>query len=300
MWHFLSGITITCFAMSYAIALVLECSRLFFRVPARHALTAGITLIGVLTHTVFLVARASNEVSGRTPLANWYDWCLMVAWVLAAVYLAYSVRRPTASMGLFLLPPVLMLIAVSTWGLEPDQPASANAKNLWTTVHGGALLLGTVSVLVGFSGGLMYLIQSYRLKHKLPPRPGFNLPSLEWLGRINERSLIVSSILLSVGLLSGMILNAYRSSREVISVPWRDPIVWTSGLLIAWVASVALFNAFYKPARVGRKVAYLSLANFCFLGLVLYILMSGYSQHSNQRPPAENRLEHQDIEEVDS
>lgn len=291
MGHLLSDISITCFAMSYAIALVLECSRLFFRFPTRHALTAGLALIGVLTHTTFLVVRASSEISGRTPLANWYDWCLMVAWVLAVVYLAYSIKRPTASIGLFFLPPVLMLIAVSAWGLDPDQPASANAKNLWSIVHGGALLLGTVSVLVGFSGGWMYLIQSYRLKHKLPPRPGFNLPSLEWLGRINERSLIISSIALAIGLLSGMILNAYQNSREVFSVPWRDPIVWTSGLLIAWVAAVALFNAFYKPARVGRKVAYLSLANFCFLGLVLYILMSGQSQHSNQRLPENQEME---------
>ena len=45
----------------------------------------------------------------------------------------------------------------------------------------------------------MYLVQSYRLKHKLPPIQGLQLPSLEWLERVNARATVLSALLLVIG-----------------------------------------------------------------------------------------------------
>ena len=54
--------------------------------------------------------------------------------------------------------------------------------------------------------------------------------------------------------------------------PWTDPVVLSSGALFAWVSAATVFESFYKPARQGKKVAYLTLASFVFLGLVLYFV----------------------------
>ena len=89
------------------------------------------------------------------------------------------------------------------------------------------------------------------LKNKLPPNRGFKLPSLEWLQRINKRSLLFSTGLLAIGLLSGIVLNAARGSG---AVPWTDPVVVSSAVLFAWLIVATLFEYFYKPARQGRKV----------------------------------------------
>ena len=54
-------------------------------------------------------------------------------------------------------------------------------------MHGLVLLLGTVTVCIGFLAGVMYLVQSYALKHARSPSNGWRLPSLEWLERVNSR-----------------------------------------------------------------------------------------------------------------
>ena len=144
-------------------------------------------------------------------------------------------------------------------------------------------MLGTVVAALGFAAGIMYLLQSYRLKHKLPPRPGFRLPTLEWLQKVNRRSLVLSTFLLGLGLLAGIALNLIRQSDRDGTVPWTDPVVISSGVLFLWLAIALLFESLYKPAREGRKVAYITLASFVFLGLVLCLVLLG--RHGISRAP---------------
>ena len=92
--------------------------------------------------------------------------------------------------------------------------AREEALSYWGMIHGIMLLLGTVAAALGFAAGIMYLLQSYRLKHKLLPRPGFRLPSLEWLQHFNRRSLLLSTGLLALGLLAGLVLNIIRHSSQ--------------------------------------------------------------------------------------
>ncbi len=279
----LSGITITCFAASYTITLLLEISRLFFRVSVRMAVMVGFMLAGLFTHTVHLYYQATRVTSGGVPLSDWYDWCLLAAWVLAAVYLSLLLRRPQASSGLFILPLILILIAIAyvARGLEPFPRSEAIDR--WGMLHGISLLLGTIVVMLGFAAGVMYLIQSYRLKHKMPSRQGLKLPSLELLQSINEQALLYSSGLLALGVISGIIINWVKHQNEGDYLPWTDPVVWSSGILFLWVVIASIFEFFYKPARQGRKVAYLTVASFSFLCLVLAVVLFGPSQHASDR-----------------
>jgi ABC-type uncharacterized transport system permease subunit len=276
----LSQVHIVCFAASYAVALALEISRLFFRAPIRTIVAVGFTAAGLLAHTIYIVMRGSPE-SATPPLSSWYDWLLLVAWGVAAMYLITAVRRPQAALGIFMLPLVLLLIGVASLfrGVAPfprDQALVA-----WGMIHGTSLLLGVVAVMLGFVAGIMYLVHSYRLKHKLPPRQGLRLPSLEWLQRANKQALITSSCLLGIGLLSGVVLNLLKSQA---GMSWTDPVVWTSGLLFAWLILILIFEIVYKPAQQGRKVAYLTVASFLFLGLVLAIVLLVPSQHAAAQP----------------
>jgi ABC-type uncharacterized transport system permease subunit len=150
-------------------------------------------------------------------------------------------------------------------------------------IHGASLLLATVSVSIGFVAGLMYLGQSRRLKHKLPPTRGLRLPSLEWLQRTNSRSLVVSLLMLGVGVVSGLTLNAIGRGNESGTVPWYDPVVLSTQVMFAWLLLSVLVGAFYKPARQGRKVAYLTLASFVFLLIALIAMLCFNTQHGGGR-----------------
>jgi ABC-type uncharacterized transport system permease subunit len=267
----MSNITITCFAASYAVALLLEGSRILFRAPVRLVVTILFAVAGLFAHSLYLI----NKAQGSVPLASWYDFCLVSAWVVAGAYLGLMLRRPENAIGVFLLPLILALIGVA-FLFESSPPfAPRTAMTVWRVVHGVSLLLGTTAVVLGFATGLMYLLQSYRLKHKLPPGRGFKLPSLEWLQRFNRETLIISTGALAIGLISGVALNAISRSAQGGGIAWTDPVVLSSGILFLWLTVVTIFEGVYRPARQGQKVAYLTLASFVFLGLALYFVLFG-------------------------
>lgn len=266
-------ITVFCFAASYAVTLALEVTRLFFRSGVRGALMLGFAGAGLVAHTLFLANRWIAE-GGQAPLATAFDWYLVAAWLLAACYLVLVYFHPRNSIGIFCLPLVLGLIAVAWFGASQEPLADAQDKRLWHWVHGGSLLVGTVAAMIGFAAGLMYLLAAYRLRHKLPPRQGFELPSLEWLSRVSERAIVTSVVCLLIGFGTGLMLSYLTHG----AVWWTDPVVWNATLLAAWMVVVAVFNFAYKPARQGRKVAYLTLGTFLFLAMTLGGLLVGH-QH---------------------
>jgi hypothetical protein len=283
-------VEVFCFAASYTVTLILEVTRLFYRASLRMIAAMGFAAAGLVAHTLYLVSVARDAVGSarEMPLSSWHHWCLLAAWVLVASYLAMALARPRNALGLFFLPPVLLLIAVAWWFPSLQEPFPRDqAYNYWSIVHGVSLLLGTVVVMLGFVAGVMYLVQSYRLKHKLAPRQGLRLPSLEWLQRMNEDSFVLSSVLLAAGLVSGVVLNLIRHAKETGALPWNDPVVWTSAVLFLWLAAASVFNFVYKPARQGRKVAYLTVASFLFLGFALGVVLFGTTEHASSRTTAE-------------
>jgi ABC-type uncharacterized transport system permease subunit len=282
----LRGITLTCFATSYAVALALELSRLWFRSPVRAVLLVAFAVLGLFTHTVFLVNEAQS-VQSSAVLSSWHDWFLVAAWVLAAAYLYLAAVHPGQSLGMFLLPLVLALIGAAHFLADRTPFPHNEALRAWASIHGLALLLGTVVVFLGFAAGTMYLLQDRRLRQKRPLSGRFRLPSLEWLDRVNSRALTFSVVLLALGVLSGLVLNQLKVRRDgAARLPLSDPVVWTSLVLLVWLLAASTFGAVYKPARVGRKVAYMTLASFAFLAMVLAVLLLAPSDHNSGRAAA--------------
>lgn len=282
------NITILCFAASYAVALALDLLSLVWRAPVRRYVLIGFAAAGVLAHTWYLGERASARAA--SPLASPADWCLLAAWLLAVIYLAQAIYYKRLAIGVFLLPLVLGLIGASLYaGTQPFAPE--RASRFWGNIHGAFLLLGTVAVSVGFLSGVMYLVQSHRLKQKRPPTPGFRLPSLEWLEQVNSRSLGISALLIGVGFMSGVILNTHKNRDVEAYVPWTDPVVISLGLMLLWLIVAELFRLTYPAARRGRKIAYLTVAAFLFLCFTLASLLwldteHGSSQVRRQQPVA--------------
>jgi len=272
----MSGITVTCFAASYTLAVLLEFSRLFFESRLRSVLALLMGTAGLLAHTLYLGVRAVRAEA--SPLSSPHDWYLLAAWSLAALYLFFGLRTRTHSLAILLLVPALILIGVGYFASSTPF-AAQRASQLWGNLHGSLLLLGTVTVIVGFVAGILYWVQSYRLKHKLLPWQRFRLPSLEWLERACTTALMASVLLIGGGFVSGVILNLIKHHRELNYVPWSDPVVLTLALMFLWLLVAALFNLLYRPARQGRKVAYLTVLSLVFLAFTLTALLLPSTQH---------------------
>lgn len=275
----LARIEILCFAASYTVALLAELARLVRseeRAGWGRLVALGFAAAGLLAQTLFLVHRGQLNA---TPLSSAFDWYLVAAWALTATYLYLGLAHPRNPIGLFLLPLVLALIGAATFLADRQPFPSTQASQVWGAIHGGFLAVGTVAVMVGFVAGAMYLLQAYRLKRKLPPWRRFQLPSLEWLGHLNGRSMIIAVLTLATGVVSGVILNLVNHGKQVDELPWTDPVVLSSTITVAWLAVATLFLVVYRPARQGKKVAYLTFVSFAFLLFALAIALLVDTRH---------------------
>ncbi len=248
-------VTIICFAASYGVALGLELLYLLRPWPVLRWVSLAFGAAGLLAQSIFLAV--------RRPDVPWqFDWTFFLAWILAVFYLYGSLHHSRLAWGVFVLPLVIGLIALATAGPrstervrpESDMPA------YWAWTHATLLLLAAVGVCVGFLASLMYLVQGYRLRAKLPPGQGLKLLNLERLEGMNRRALNLAFPLLTAGMLLGALMMSQSADRLA---GWSDPRVL--GTLVLWLTFALLlllrhgFHVRGRPAAVLTIVAFLLL-----------------------------------------
>jgi len=286
----LAGVTVSCFLLSYLLVLLLEAARIYLKFPGRNLLVVGMLALGLLAHTIFLVNQLLLGTSpDQTPqlLSNWFQWTVLGAWGLALSSLILILRNPQGSFGLFLMPLVLTLIGLAQVLRDAPPFHPATTVNLWRGIHGVGLLVSTMFIVLGSAFGLMYLVQSYRLKTRKSARARIKLPTLEFLQSMNRLSIFASLIGLGIGLVSGVILSFNREGQ----LSWFSGGIVFTFALFAWVLAAAIFEWTSHGALGGRRSAYLVIANFVFMVLVLTLVLTGShgqpttsTSHSVQQP----------------
>lgn len=258
----LSGLTVLCFAGTYGLALVCDLARFVVRTPVRWYPTIVLTALAWTVQTAYLGARAIE--ARELPIATAFESILLLSWILGAITLYLIARAPNSAVGLFLLPLVAGLSAIA--GIEHQATAWATWEKwvtFWGLVHATFLLLGAVFTCVAFVAGLMYLVQSRRLKAKQPAPAALKLPSLEQSERLNRRTILMAFPFLSLGFLIGLALVAATRRAGSAPIGWTDPKILSA--LGLWAVFAALLAALVRPAMRGRRVMLLTAVAFAFL-----------------------------------
>ncbi len=275
----LAGVHVVCFVASYLVALVLELLRGVYPGRLRAVLAWGFAAAGLLAQSAYLYYRAIR-VAG-TPLSSQKDWYFVAAWIVVVVYLYLAANHPRLAFGVFLLPIAVVLIGIGALLADAEPFAREPASQAWGLMHGASILLASVSILLGFVSGLMYLIQARRLKKRRPPIHGFFLPSLEWLKRINYRSIGLATLFLGIGILSGMVLiRITRAGESVLA----DPLIVGALLLFGWLVVALIGEASISSLQGGRRVAYLTVVGLVFLLAALTIWLTLGAAHGQTTP----------------
>ncbi len=288
----LSGVSTICFAASYAVALALEISRLLFRSGVRGAVMLGFAGAGLVAHTAFLYYRAVDALD-KPPL-----------------------RCRAKRIGISWRPGGWSWSTCTSPSVHPKAPSACSCCRWRLALIGTATFLGQPDA-AGPRAGLANLggdprrldragggRRADRIRGRTDvSRPGaapeaqdvatrgLRLPSLEWLQRTNSRAIVVSVLMLGVGVLSGMILNLINIRNEAVRLAWNDPVVVSTWLMFFWLLAAAVLGAVYRPARQGRKVAYLTVASFVFLVIMLAagLLMDSRHWGRGERGEGEGR-----------
>lgn len=279
----LAGVTVSCFLLSYLVVLIVEALRFGFKLPGRTFLAIGMMAAGLFAHSIFLFNQFSYVTAqSEQPqlLSNWFQWCVLGAWGLALAGLILMLRNPNGSIGLFLVPVILSLIGLArlVQGIAPFQRETT--ITIWGSIHGVSLLVGTMFISLGLAFGIMYLVQSYRLKAKRRPSKKFRLPALEFLQSMNRLSVFASAICLAGGLVSGVVLNFNREGH----IAWYSGSILVTFAIFIWLLIASIMELSTSSSLGGRRSAYLVIANFVFLAIVLCFVL--FSSHAQSPTPA--------------
>ena len=264
----MANVTVFCFLASYSVALVVELLRLQKQSPTRFLGGYAFAAAGFLAHTLFLWNQ--GRASELPPLlSSSRDWTLVLAWLVVGFYLFVITFDRQVSIGVFLLPLVLALVAASYFVVSTPNDALLTARHGWTMLHAASLAIGMAGVLAGIVLSLMYLLQHRRLRHKYSGADGLRLPSLERLSRINWWSVMVSVPLLTLGMGSGLVLKMLGS---VESLSLADPVIVVNG--ISWLSLTGVFGwMLLTPRATGKQVAWRTLLACAFLLLTVVSLL---------------------------
>jgi hypothetical protein len=267
-----SGVTVSCFVLSYLLVAGLEGTRWMVRVPYRMAVQVGLMGLGWIAQTLYLADRLvwPAEADAGTLLRNWNHWALVVSWGLATLYLILLVRRPGQPTGTFLLPLILALLALA-WlvqGMAPFEPTGS--ISLLRAIHGLALLVGMMLVAFGASIGAMYLLQSAWLKRKrLALASRLPMPSLEYLQQLGSRTLYASAASVAVGLVSGLWMEGLAGLK---AQPLRSSNLLVA-LLLIWLIGASFWQRSYVRRGIGRSTALVSIASLLVMLASLGVVM---------------------------
>ncbi len=278
-----TGVTVTCFLLSYAIVLLLELSRWAFRMPYRIVALLVMTLLGVLTHTLFLIDIAAKEVHELGPqflLSSWYDWALLSALCLGIVYLILIIRRPESPLGTFIVPMLIGLIVLASFLKSQPHFDRETSMGIWRWTHGISLMVGMMMVTFGMAMATMYLVQAWILKRKKSRSSLLRLPSLEYLQAMGQSTLYVSAVSIGVGLISGVMMNLQKNSRVV----WTESGILFSAGLFLWLLVASFLQWKLSRRGLGRWTAYLNIGSFVLMLFASILVVSAPHGRTKQEP----------------
>ena len=291
---FISGISVFCFAASYAVALVLELTRMFFRSGVRGALMLGFAGAGLVAHTLFLGYRAAT--ASGAPLSSAFDWYLLGAWALVVVYLYLTWYHPKTSIGLFLLPLVLALLGLSQFADQQPFPQS-RAGQVWGMIHGIFLLLGSGDGVDRIRRGGDVFDPSLSAEAQAA---GFTRSALAEFGMAGAREQPRDFDFGADGWRRFRQRNcaqhgAAPAPHRRIALDRSDYLAHRADVRLA--AGGGIVQRLYRPARSGRKVAYLTVASFAFLAVSLglgVLLPSEHGAAAKEKQKAEGRRQNEE------
>ncbi|WP_439631300.1 cytochrome c biogenesis protein CcsA [Gemmata sp.] len=256
----LKGIYHACFGLSYLVALLLELGRVARPAAAWRAGALAFGVAGLAAHTFYILVHKPDPATPSGSL-------LVLAWVLALFYFIGSFNHAKQAWAVFVLPVVLLLVAMSyalftsdNPSLDLGVPAWASGERFWGAVHGTLILFAAVGVSVAFVASTMYLVQSRRLRNKVNPGRGVPLLSLERLEGMNRHAVMWAFPFLTVGLLVGTLLLRHDHS---LGDNWLSPKVLTTAAL--WVVFLVLTYLRYGSSVPPRQLAWLSIGAFLLM-----------------------------------
>ncbi|MFZ7126131.1 MAG: c-type cytochrome biogenesis protein CcsB [Desulfobacterales bacterium] len=244
---------------------------LFFQKMPIHRIGHLLLSAGFLCNTALIVIGYIH--SGHLPVQNLHETLIFAGWALSGSFLAFQYKFRLRVLGVFAAPlAAVLLLAAFLTPAEPN-PNITMFKSFWLVSHVVAIFLGEALFALACGLGVLYLVQERAIKSK---RPGFffrRLPSLDLLDSGGYVCIASGFVLLSVGLITGVV---YAKTVWGRFWSWDPKEVWSG---ITWLLYAALIHGRLTVGWRGRKSAFMAILGFVavmFTFLGVNFLLTGH------------------------
>ncbi len=238
------------------------------------SLLAPVVLVAVVFNAVLLGVRG---VSIRAvPLTGLFESLLVLAIVFGLLYLSLRSAIEQVWFGTIMVWAMLGMVVAGAFVARPPSRPQALAATPWAVAHGSMMVLASASVVFAAANAALYLLGSYRLKHKGIMQVLGRIPNLETLARMNRLGVRVGFILLTVGVLSGLGLTSLLGTGIARWLADSKVIC----ILGAWglLGTIVLLDRL-RLLKINVR-AYVTLAAFgLILAAVLVVTVAGATRH---------------------
>jgi ABC-type uncharacterized transport system permease subunit len=205
--------------------------------------------------------------TGRFAMDNLSQFLLVLGWLVLLLYLVVLFRWKVAAAGLVLPPLAFILTAAGLLLPARDTQEAIMARPGLLLFHIALATLGMAAFFVAATMSLLYVVQDRALKKKRALLWLERLPSLRRADRVGLEAMLWGFPMFSLGIFSGVILNAAEHQT-----------LWSGGPkqifpVLSWIIFAAVLIARVAIGFRGRKAAYLTITGF-LLGLLTIVGIS--------------------------
>ena len=246
----------------YGTATLLYLACLLRTNPLLATLARRTLVAGFLAHSLATIHRLI--AAGHLPVTNMHESLSFFALCIVLACLIFEYRYRVTSLGSFIMPIVMIMIAGSSIFPSDLRPLNPALKSVWIYSH-TILAFGAYACFT-IAGGtaVMYLIQSRFLKTKHLGPMFKKLPSLDTLDEIGYRSLTFGFPMLTIAIITGAI---WASQAWGSYWSWDPKETWS---FITWLIYAALLHGRLTTGWRGRRAAILTVTGF-FIMLFTFI-----------------------------
>jgi ABC-type uncharacterized transport system permease subunit len=209
----------------------------------------------------YLVIR--GEMRGACPLRSIGEISVYLAWSLTLFYLLVGPMYRISLLGVFTAPVVVLF---QSFALLPGRLAANPAKilntNPWGETHSAMSVLAYGALALAAVAGVMFLVLDRQLKeHQLKGGLFRNLPPVRELLVSLERLLWIGMILLTIGLVAGLLMPHGHGARAHLIAA-----------VAVWAGYIALIAVKRVRGITGRRFALGAVALFVLsLGVFAFV-----------------------------
>lgn len=224
----------------------------------------GLTCAGLAAQVTAIVTRGLSE--HRVPWGNMYEFIAAITCMAVLALVLASVRFRAYYIGLFVLLPVVLALAIDVTVIyTPAGQLVPALQSYWIAIHVTAMIVASGLYIVGAVVTVMYLMadrSERRLAAGLPSRSAgimAHLPAPAILDRLSYRTILFAFPVWTFGIMAGAI---WADSAWGRYWGWDPKETWS---FITWVVYAGFLHARATAGWRGRKAAYIHLTGFACL-----------------------------------